>query len=129
MKSRAQLVQLVQHHHWIAGPCLADGLDDVAGQGADIGSPVPAYLAFGVDAAEAEPNEFAIGGPGDALAKRRLADAGRANEAKDRALAIRIELAHRQIFENPPLHFLEAIMILVEDAPRLGDIDALGVEL
>src|ERR1700676_1623903 len=115
MKSRAQLVQFVQHHHRIARPCLADRLDDVAGQSADISAPMPAYLAFIVDAAEAEPNEFAIGRASDTLAKRSLADAGRADEAKDRALDIGVELAHCQIFKNAPFHFLKRIMILVED--------------
>src|ERR1700732_2605924 len=129
MKSRAELVQFVQHHHRIARPCLVDELDEVLGHRAERGSPVPAYLAFIVDAAEAKPDEFATDRAGDTLAKRGLADAGRADEAKYRALAVRIELAHRQIFENAPLHFLKAIVIFIENAPRLDDIDALRIEL
>jgi len=94
VKSRAQLVQLVQHHHRIARACLVDGLDNVSGQRANIGSSVTAYLAFVMDAAEAQSGEFAIGRAGDALAKRSLADAGRADETKYGALAIRIEFTY-----------------------------------
>src|SRR3984893_17070998 len=100
MKSRAQVVKLVQHHRRIAGTCFVDVLDDVTGEGAVIGWLVPAYLAFIMDAAEAKPDEFATDRAGDTLAKRGLADAGRADEGKYRALALRIGLAHRQIFEN-----------------------------
>ena len=38
MNAGAELVDLVQHHHAVPRPGLADGLDDVAGQGADIGA-------------------------------------------------------------------------------------------
>ena len=94
MKSRAQLVHLVQHHHWIARSRFVDGLDDVPGQRANIGAVMPAYFAFVMDAAKAQSNEFAIGGAGDTLTERSLADAGRTDEAKYRTLVIRIELAH-----------------------------------
>ena len=125
MKTGAELVHLVEHHHGIARAGLADRLDDVAGQGADIGAAVTADFRLVMHAAEAQPHEFAPGGARDALAERGLADARRPDEAKDRALALRIELAHRKIFENAPLHLLEPVMILVEDAARLGNIDAL----
>jgi len=94
MKSRAQLVHLVQHHRWIARSRFVDGLDDVPGQRANIGAVVPAYFAFVMDAAKAQSNEFAIGGAGDTLTERSLADAGRTDEAKYRTLVIRIQLAH-----------------------------------
>src|ERR1700726_820361 len=128
MKSSAQLVHLVQHHHGIAGAGLVDRLNDVAGQRTHIGPPVPAYLALIVNAAKAQPDEFAVGGAGNALTKRSLADARRADEAKDRTLAIRIELAYRQILKNAPFHFFEAVMILVEDVPRLRNVDAFRIE-
>src|SRR6185436_8161580 len=58
------------------------------------------------------------------LAERGLAHARRADEAQDRALARRIELAHRQVLENAPLDLVEAEMVLVQDAPRLPDVDS-----
>ena len=82
-----------------------------------------ADLGFVVDAAEAHARELAPGRLGDALAERGLAHAGRTDEAQDRALAGGIQLAHREKLENAPLDLLEAVVILVEDAPRLGDVD------
>ena len=84
-----ELVQLVEHEHRVAGARLADALDDVAGQRADVGAPVAADLGLVVDAAEAGAHELAPGRARDALAERGLADAGRADEAQDRALPLR----------------------------------------
>ena len=119
----AELVDLVQHHHAVARAGLAQVLDDVARQRADVGAPVAADLGLVVDAAEAHADELAPGRLGDALAERRLAHAGRPDEAQDRALARRIELPHREVFEDALLDLLEPVVVVVEDAPRLGDVD------
>src|SRR5207244_629557 len=84
---------------------------------------VPADLRFVVRAAQAHAHELAPGRPGDALAERGLAHPGRADEAQDRALARRIELAHRKIFENALLDLFQTVVVIVEDAARLGDVD------
>ena len=119
----AELVDLVEHHHAVARAGLADRLDDVAGQRADIGAPMAADFGLVVHAAEADAHEFAVHGARDRLAERGLADAGRADEAQDRRLALRRELAHGEIFDDPPLDLVETVVVLVEDAPRLGDVD------
>ncbi len=123
VEADAELVHLVEHHHGIAGAGLADRLDDVARHGADIGAPMASDLGLVVHAAEAQPREFAAGRLGDALAERGLADPGRADEAEDRAPAFGIELAHRKIFEDAPLDLGKAVMILIENAARFGDVD------
>ena len=87
--ARAELVDLVEHHHAVARPGLAHALDDVARQRADVGAPVAADLRLVVHAAQAHAHELAPGRLRDALAERGLADAGRADEAQDRALARR----------------------------------------
>ena len=93
------------------------------GSDADVGAPVAADLRLVVHAAQAHAHELAPGRLGDALAERGLADAGRADEAQDRALARGIELAHREVLEDALLDLVEAVVVLVEDAPRLGDVD------
>ena len=123
LNAGAKLVDLVQHHDAVPGAGLADRLDDVAGQSADIGSPMAADLGFVMHAAEAHADKFAVHGARDRLAERGLADAGRPDEAKDRRLAVRRQLAHRQIFDDPALDLLEAEVILVEDAARRRDVD------
>ena len=102
---------------------LADRLDDVAGQGADIGAPVAADLALVVHAAQRDAGELAAHGAGDALAEAGLADARRADEAQDRAPALRRQLVDGQVLDDPLLDLLQVVMVLVEDALRLGDVD------
>src|SRR6185312_16205262 len=118
-----ELVDLVEHHHAVAGAGFADALDDVAGERADIGAAMAADLGLVMDATQAHADEFAAGGAGDALAERGLADARRTDEAQDRALAAGLQLLHGQVFEDAALHLRQAEMILFEDASRLGDVD------
>ena len=125
MDAGAELVDLVQHHHAIARTGLADALDDVARQRADIGAPVAADLRLVVHAAERHAHELAVHGARDRLAERGLADARRSDEAQDRRLARRRELAHGEEFDDAALDLVEAVVIRVEDAARLGDVDRL----
>ena len=129
MEALAELVHLVEHHHRIARLGLADRLNDVAGQRADIGPAMAADLGLVMQSAEAEPHEFAADGARDRLAKRGLAHAGRTDEAQDRALALGLQLAHGQKLEDALLDLGQAVMVLVEDAARFGDVDALLGEL
>ncbi len=119
----AELVHLVEHEHGIGGAGLAQALDDVAGQCAHIGAPVTADFRLVVKTAQACANELAAHGVRDALAERGLADAGRADEAEDRAVAVRIKLSDREKFENALLDLLEAVMLVVQDFSRGGDVD------
>src|SRR5262245_1757269 len=82
-----------------------------------------ADLRFVMHAAEAEAREVAAGGARDALSERRLADARRSDEAQNGTLALGVKLAHREIFEDAPLDARQAVVILVEDTARLGDVD------
>ena len=78
-----------------------------------------------VHAAEADADEFAVHGARDRLAERGLADAGRTDEAQDRRLALRRQLAHGEIFDDAPLDLVEVVVVVVEDAAGLGDVDRL----
>src|SRR4029079_19435797 len=82
--AHAELVDLVQHHHAVAGAGLAHALDDVSRQRTDVRAPMPADLRLVVHAAQAHPNELASRRLGDALAERGLAYARRPGEAEDR---------------------------------------------
>ncbi len=90
---------------------------------------MPADLGFVMHAAQARAYELEPDGSRDALAERGLADAGRADEAEDRAAARRIELAHREVLEDAPLDLLEAVVVRVENLARLGDVDGFRVAL
>src|SRR5262249_15931857 len=119
----AKLVDLVEHHHAVASPGLADRLYDVARQRPDIGAPVPADLRLVVHAAAADAHELAIHRPRDRLTERCLAHAGRTDEAQDWRLAVGRELANGEELDDPPLDLVEAEMVFIENAARLDDVD------
>ena len=119
----AELVHFVEHHHHVARAGLFQALDDVARQRADVGAAVSAYLRLVVHAAQTHAHELAPGGARDALAERGLAHAGRAGETEDGRLALRVELAHGEVFEDAILDLLQAVVVLVENPARLIDVD------
>src|SRR6185369_1587895 len=61
---------------------------------------------------------------GDGAAERGLADAGRADEAEDRALGVGLELAHGEELEDALLDLLEVVVVLVEHAPGVREVEA-----
>src|SRR5205807_6388807 len=100
-------------------------LDDLAWESANVRPAMSADLGFVAHAAEGEADELAAGGAGDRLRQRGLADAGRSDEAEDRALRSFDELAHREELEDALFDLVETVVILVEDL--LGEIDVLDL--
>ncbi len=127
MEARAELVDLVEHHHATARAGLLERLDDVAGQRANVGTPVPAYLRLVVHTTERHAHELAPERLGDALAEGSLADSGRADKAQDGAVPFRVELAHREKFDDALFNLIEAEVVRVENAPRLPHVDRVGL--
>ena len=119
----AELVDLVEHHDRVARAGLADLGDDPAGHGADVGAAVAADVGLVAHAAEGDADELAAHGLGDALAQGGLADAGRADEAEDRAAAVGLELADGQVLDDPAFDLLQVVVVAVEDAARLGQVE------
>src|SRR6185503_10016331 len=110
----AELVDLVEHEERVVRTGRAEVLDDATGQGADVGAAVAADLGLVAHAAEREADELASHGAGDRAAEGRLTDAGRADEAKNGALAVLLELADGKMLEDAVLDLLEIEVILVE---------------
>ena len=124
--SRAEFVDLVEHEHAAARFGAANRLDDVAGQGADVGAPVAADFRLVVRAAQRDALEFSSGGTRDRLTERSFPNTGWTDKTQDRAFPFRIELPHREVFEYAALDFLQSVVILVEHGPRLRDVDGCG---
>ncbi len=61
--------------------------------------------------------------PGDRAAERRLADAWRPDEAQNGAFHAFDERQHADIVEDAILHFLEPVVIFVEDPPRVRHVE------
>src|SRR5262249_62058407 len=112
LDAASHLVDLVEHHDAIARAGFLDALDDVPGESADIGPAVAADLRLIMHTAEAYPDERPAHGARDRLPERGLANARRSNEAKDRRLALRRQLAHGEIFDDPALDLLQPEMVL-----------------
>ena len=86
---------------------------------------MPADLGFVTDAAEGHAHELSVQRPGDRLADRGLAGAGRADQGQDRAgplvlgdAALLAQLAHCEVLDDPLLHVLEPRVVGVEDLAR-----------
>ena len=83
-----QLVDLVEHEDRVVRARLLHALDDPPGQRADVGAPVAADLRLVAHAAERDADELAPERARDGAAQRRLADAGRPDQAEDGPLLV-----------------------------------------
>ena len=120
---RADLVDLVEQHDRVHRAGLLDRPDDAAGQRADVRAPVAADLGLVAHAAEGDADELAAERPGDGLAQRGLADAGRAGQhhhragaaaADDLQAALGAAGADREVLDDPVLDLVEAVVVGVE---------------
>src|SRR5256885_11669666 len=72
--------------------------------------------------AKTDPHKLAAERVRNRLAETGLADAGRPEETKNRAVTLRIELAHGQIFDQPLFNFFQIVVVAIEDLLRLIEI-------
>src|SRR5205085_1694369 len=122
----ADLVDLVEHEDRVIGLGAADRLDDAAWHRADVGAAVAADLRLVVHPAKGRARELAPHRAGYRMSQRRLAHAGRADEAEDwlaPALgdaAVLAQLPHGEVLDDALLHLVEVVVVVVEDRARLG---------
>ena len=128
----ADLVDLVEHDHRVAGAGFLEGTGDPAREGANVGSPVSTDLSFIVDAAKRNSRELATQRPGNRLPKRRLANArwsdqrddGTGAPAADHLEATRVApLPHCEELDDSIFDVLESGMVLVEHPASLHNIE------
>ncbi len=120
-----ELVDLVEDEDGVLRPGPLHALDDPPGKRPDVGPPVPPDLRLVLDPAEADPDVLPAEGVGDALSEARLPGAGRACKEEDRALFLLFEFHDRQVLDDPLLDFLKTVVVAVEHAPGLLNIDRL----
>src|SRR5207237_1314104 len=118
----AELIDFVENKQRVIRSRVAQPLNNPPGQRSDIGPPMAANFSLVADTTERESLELASERARDRLAERGFAGPGRADEAQNRSLAIRLEFTHREKLEDALLHLLEIIMILIEDRMRVLDI-------
>ncbi len=127
----ADLVDLVEQDDGVHRSGLADRTDQAAGQRTDVRTTVAADLGLVTYAAECDADEVAAQRTGDALAQRRLADAGRADERHDGAgpasaddleTAFAAAGAYGEVLHDAVLDVVEAVVVGVEHLARGGDV-------
>src|SRR4029079_5668508 len=74
-------------------------------------------------AAERDALEFSSHRTRDRAAERGLAGARRADEAQDRSFRILLQLSYREILEDAVLYLLEVVVVLVEYAACVRNVE------
>mmetsp|Transcript_96237 Transcript_96237/g.206553 ORF Transcript_96237/g.206553 Transcript_96237/m.206553 type:complete len:566 (+) Transcript_96237:936-2633(+) len=111
-----ELVHLIDENHGVRNLCDLQSLNHLPWHGTHVGAPVAPDLRHIVETAHGKAKEFAIQGPGDTFADGGLADARRSDQAHDLPLTGALEKADRHVFQDPLLHVLKTVVVLVEDA-------------
>ena len=125
-KIGAELVNLVEHEDGVDRADAVHALDDSSRQRPDVGPAMPPDFRFVADPPERYPGEFSVGRPCNGAAQGGLTDAGGADQAKDRAFGLSDQAANRQVFQDPLLHFFQAMMIFFEHGLGVSEIEILS---
>ncbi len=114
----ADLVDFVEHDDRVGHPGLLDGLDELAGHGADVGAAVALDFGLVAHAAQAEAVELAAQRLGDGPADGCLAHPRRSDEQEDRTADLALVGAHGEKFDDAFLDVVEAVVVAIQDLPR-----------
>ena len=82
-----------------------------------------ADLGLVAHAAHRDALELPPHGVCDRPAERRLADAGRSDEAEDRGARVRLQAAHGEELEDAVLYALDVVVVAVEHLARMGEVE------
>src|SRR4030067_2083879 len=83
---RTHFIHFVEHEHRVGGLSPSDLLNDPAGKGSHIGSPVSPNLGFVSYPSQRDPDELSLQSPSYGASQGRLAYSGRADKAEDGTL-------------------------------------------
>ena len=97
-------------------PVCIDRVRDIP----DIGPSVTLDLGNIGQAANREPKELSLQGPGNRLPNRRLSNARRSDETDDLALYSSAKLPDCQKLQDPVLDILQSVVVLIQDVLGIG---------
>src|SRR2546426_10132512 len=118
-----QLVDLVEHHQWVVYAGAANRLNNAARHRTHVGAAVTTQLSLVTNAAQAQPFKFASHRPRDRTSQTGLANSGRPDETKDRALRVGAKLDDRKEFQDPLLNVFKPVMIFIQHSSRFVKIE------
>ena len=90
---------------------------------------MPSDLRLIAQSPNADADKFTPERIGNGFPKAGLTDARGARKAEDGALSVRLELAHREIFQDAPLDLIESVMVALKNLSRLFEVDRFLAEL
>ena len=122
-----KLVHLVEHHHRVGNAALVDAVHDAARHGSYVSAPVAPDIALVMDTAEAHAHILAAQRAGDALPDAGLARARCSCEQQNGAGLLLFEIHHCDLLDDPVLYLFQPVVILVQNAARVGKVDLLGL--
>ena len=121
----AHFVDFIQEDDRVHGPRLGHGSHDPSGHSAYIGLPVAADVRLVMDTAQGDADHFSVQAPGNGIGNGRLANTGRAHQAKDLVLALRGHFPNSHGFQDPFLYLFHAEMVVIQDLSGSGNIHPL----
>ena len=121
----ANLVDLIDHDDRVGALAGLHHLDKLAGEGADVGAPVPLDLGFIANATHAEAVEVAANGARNGAAQRGFPNPGRTHKTEDGSGHRALEDADREELEYALLDVLKPIVVLVQNAPGARQIEVI----
>ena len=118
-----QFVDLVEHKHRVPRLDVPELPYDPPRLCAGPRAVVPPKVRLVGHSAARDPRELQTKRIRNRLGQRRLAHPGRADEAENRSLRVRLLFSHRQEIENPLLRLLESDVVLVQRRLRPRHVD------
>src|SRR3990172_9009692 len=123
MKTRAELVDFIQHEDGVSAAGLSDSLNNITGQCPDVGTPMTANIRLIVDPAKTLAHELTIHRPSDTLPEGGLSYSRRTDQAQDRALPLRHELANGEKLNDALFYFFKTVVVSVQNLARLRKVN------
>src|SRR5438309_11565280 len=81
LKTSAELVDVIQHEDGISTACFSYSLNDITGEGPDIGAPMPPNICLIADATKTLSHALTSHGPSDTLPEEARAVSRTTDEA------------------------------------------------
>ena len=110
----ADLVNLVQQDNGVHTAAFDHCINNAAGHSADISLPVAANFCLIVDTAQGHPHILAVHGFCQGFDDRGFTYPGRACQTENLTGEVRVAPQHCQGLHNAVLHFVQAVMILIQ---------------